>query len=627
MTSFAEIAHSVFNSPTTGRPGRLLRSLPDIVRRILPRVRYSPSLETPVAGSHPSSASAHKMPPSPSQDEVPFKNSTTHGKACSLHTGIWPQLHTLCSRPDDLVFRILYKPHGKFAWMNGQTIKDVRVLKWLGEGVMSSAHLKSGNVGIPHRDGGRSVTFHFVCKTWDISKMGQWNGFYSELALYKSSRYLLPLQGDVVPHVMGVYTHPGKIDIVMDLPHPVFWMEASASMPIVLKDRVVEAFQKLHEKGVVHGDVALRHILIGADARVTLIDFQASRADEPNEDLGLAATSPGEKDLEMRRVKFLLNIGNARKKEFRKSRAALKRSALNKAREQRRRELLQHGITTSLPLDEPEPLEDIRVPPVPLDELEKYWMEDANDDPRRFVVPGSSDSDVARAIVSFLQCIRDMERADCGWSDICNGPSSPRSPLASPSLSPRLDEVSIPGLPQSIKVRDFAYESTCWPSISRLQAEHHLDMEDHGPSLSPSVEKEEGSNSGDMSITLSHSPNHLKRHHEDGEDNATYVERLPTGKKARLDFSPWKECNTTATAEAKIASDCGLVRMHSEGLETISPPISADGCQGSSPVNEPEAERPRPKRLREAVEMSDIDEGVNAKKLRGMSQSGPPYHA
>ena len=426
---------------------------------------------------------------------------------------------------------------------------------------------------------------------------------------------------------MGVYTHPGKIDIAMDLPHPVFWMEASASMPIVLKDRVIEAFQKLHEKGVVHGDVALRHILIGADARVTLIDFQASRADEPNEDLGLVATSPGEKDLEMRRIKFLLNVGNARKKEFRKSKAARKRSARNKAREQRRRELLQHGIINSLPLDESEPLEDIREPPVPLEELEKYWMVDVNDDPRRFVVPGSSDSDVARAVASFLQCIRDMEGADCGWSDICNGPSSPRSPLASPSLSPRLDGVSIPGLPSSIKVRDFAYESTCWTSISRLQAEHHMDMEDHGPSLSPSAEKEKGSTSGDMTIAPSHSSNHLKRHHEEGEEKATYVERLPTGKRARLDSSLWKECNTTATAEAKIASDCGLVMVHPEGLEAIPRPISADGCQGTIPVNEPEAEHPRPKRLREAVEASDIDVDVNAKKRRGMSRSSPPYHA
>ena len=220
----------------------------------------------------------------------------------------------------------------------------------------------------------------------------------------------------------------------MDLPHPIFWMEASASMPTVLKDRVVEAFQKLHERGILHGDVALRHILIGADARVTLIDFQRSRADEPNEDLGLAAAYPGEMDLEMRRVKFLLNMDNARKKELRKSKVALRRFARNNEREQRRRELLRHGITAGLPLDEPEPLEDIKEHPVPLDELEKYWMKDANDDPQRFVVPGSSDSEVAGAISSFLKCIQDMEAADCGWSVICNTPSSPRSPHVSPPL-------------------------------------------------------------------------------------------------------------------------------------------------------------------------------------------------
>jgi hypothetical protein len=327
---------------------------------------------------------------------------------------------------------------------------------------------------------------------------------------------------------MGVYTRPGKIDIAMELPHPVFWMEASASMPIVLKDRVVEAFRKLHERGVVHGDVALRHILIGADARVTLIDFQASRADEQNEELGLAMTYPGEKDLEIRRVKFLLNMDNARKKEFKRSKAALRRSERNKRREQRRRELLRHGITTGLPLDEPEPLEDINEPPVPLDELERYWMEDANDDPRRFIVPGTSESEVAEAISTFLRCIKDMEGADCDWSVVCNAPSSPRSPLASPSLSPRNDNAE---LPPSIKVRDFAYESACWSPIPRPQEE--LGTRNHDPPSPLSVEK--GNNSGDRAIILSHSPTHLKRHREDDEERAADVEGLPTGKRPRPD--------------------------------------------------------------------------------------------
>ena len=330
---------------------------------------------------------------------------------------------------------------------------------------------------------------------------------------------------------MGVYTRPGNIDIAMELPHPVFWMEASASMPVVLKDCVVEAFRKLHERGIVHGDVALRHILIGADARVTLIDFQASRADEPNEELDLAMTYPGEKDLEIRRVKFLLNMDNARKKEFKRSKAAFKRSERNKRREERRRELLRHGITTGLPLDEPEPLEDINKPPVPLDELERYWMEDANDDPRRFIVPGTSESEVAEAISSFLRCIKDMEGADCDWSIVCNAPSSPRSPLASPSLSPHNDNASITELPPSIKVRDFAYESACWSPIPRPQEERS--PRNHDPASPLSVEK--GKFSGDRAVVLSHSPTYRKRHREDEEERCACVNELPTGKRPKPD--------------------------------------------------------------------------------------------
>jgi hypothetical protein len=332
---------------------------------------------------------------------------------------------------------------------------------------------------------------------------------------------------------MGVYTRPGKIDIAMELPHPVFWMEASASMPVVLKDCVVEAFRKLHEQGIVHGDVALRHILIGADARVTLIDFQASRADEPNEKLGLAMAYPGEKDLEIRRVRFLLNMDNARKKEFKRSKAALRRSERNQRREQRRRELLRHGITTGLPADEPEPLEDINEPPVPLDELERYWMEDANDDPRRFIVPGTSESEVAEAISSFLRCIKDMEGADCGWSLVCNAPSSPRSSLASPSLSPRNDDASITELPPSIKVRDFAYESTCWSPTPRPRPQEELGTRNHAPLSLRSVEK--GKISGDRAINLSHSPTHPKRRREDDDERAPHAEGFPSGKRSRPD--------------------------------------------------------------------------------------------
>jgi len=413
---------------------------------------------------------------------------------------------------------------------------------------------------------------------------------------------------------MGVYTRPGEIDIIMNLPHPVFWIEASPSMPMVLKDCVVEAFQKLHERGVVHGDVALRHILIGADARVTLIDFQASRADDPNEDLGLCAAYPGDKAFEMRRVKFLLNMDNARKKEFRKSKAALKRTMRNRERERQRQELLKHGITVGLPLDEPEPLEDIKDPPVPLDELERYWMEGANDDPRRFVVPGSSDSDVAGAVSSFLQCIQDMEGADCGWSVVCNSPSSPRSPLASLFPPPRHDQASIPELPPSIKIRDFAYETTCRrPSISYPRAGHG--MESHDSSPLSSVERNVPRDRATISL---HDRNSLKRQREDGEAKPIYLEKLPTGKRARLDF-PFSGCDDASASETKHVPGCDPVDSkdpESLPVLVILGHVSADGCQGHSPLSEPESEHFIHKRSREVAEADDIRDHVIAKKPR-----------
>jgi hypothetical protein len=131
----SETPISVFNPPIA-RPGRLLRSLPDIFRCILPDARYSSFLETLVAGSHPSDASARKTPSLPIQDDILSRDSCTrHRSTRGISTGIscpGAGLHSSLSPPDDLAFRTLYNTHGKFAWINGQKIEDVRALKWLG---------------------------------------------------------------------------------------------------------------------------------------------------------------------------------------------------------------------------------------------------------------------------------------------------------------------------------------------------------------------------------------------------------------------------------------------------------------------------------------------------------------
>ena len=183
MTNFTDTALSVFNTRPVARPGRLLKALPEIVRRFLPHARHSSFLETLVAGSHPSDASAHKTPSLAIQEEIGSKDPTTDDNTKNESSKPEADLHTSPPCPDDLVFRILYRVHGKFAWMNGQKIENVKVLKWLGgecladatymqltrrtplEGIMSSAHIKSGSVGDPRGDGRESVGFNYICKT------------------------------------------------------------------------------------------------------------------------------------------------------------------------------------------------------------------------------------------------------------------------------------------------------------------------------------------------------------------------------------------------------------------------------------------------------------------------------
>ena len=68
--------------------------------------------------------------------------------------------------------------------MNGRPIESVKVLKWLGgahiflmthavraqcvflEGIMSSAHIKSGNIRTRNQDGWKTVTLNYICKTY-----------------------------------------------------------------------------------------------------------------------------------------------------------------------------------------------------------------------------------------------------------------------------------------------------------------------------------------------------------------------------------------------------------------------------------------------------------------------------
>lgn len=113
----------------------------------------------------------------------------------------------------------------------------------------------------------------------------------------------------MVPSFIGIYNVLGGfVSFAMDPLCPVGWNEASDRMSQDLKEKVVEAFEKLHAKGILHNDVELRHMLISDDrSRVMLIDFQESRSLNPVEAVGLQECAQEELEKEMKTVKLLID--------------------------------------------------------------------------------------------------------------------------------------------------------------------------------------------------------------------------------------------------------------------------------------------------------------------------------
>ena len=85
-----------------------------------------------------------------------------------------------------------------------------------------------------------------------------------QLYLYGHPRHLRPLQGLCVPSIIGVFsTSEGLANMAMEPPHPHAWRVADRSLSVGEKYAVVDAYAQIHARGVLHGDVVLRHMLIG----------------------------------------------------------------------------------------------------------------------------------------------------------------------------------------------------------------------------------------------------------------------------------------------------------------------------------------------------------------------------
>lgn len=291
----------------------------------------------------------------------------------------------------------IYVPHGPCAWAAGEDIHQTEMLLSLRQGSMCSAYIQSGVIA------GRKITF--ISRRWNLDKQADWIGFNSEMTLYSSEQYLKPLQGVIVPRIIGVHILPGAISIAMELPHQSFWMEASPTMPDVLKERAMQGLEMLHSRGILHGDIELRHILVGGDGAITFIDFQLSRSTNPDESVGLEKAEDEEFRFEKRLLAFKLDLYGARASEIQKTEAFVQRTKRNKRRDELWKRRAQGARTGYIPPYEEEPEEEKIVPPVHPHDLQDTWIKNSDAPPVRIVVPGQSKEEVKAAIRTFLESL------------------------------------------------------------------------------------------------------------------------------------------------------------------------------------------------------------------------------
>ncbi|KAG2023278.1 serine/threonine protein kinase [Coprinopsis cinerea AmutBmut pab1-1] len=286
---------------------------------------------------------------------------------------------------------------GPWKWAQGLPLVDSRIIfaaephpfnhtkEWYGLGFLGDELLQ------------------FMCRTWDFQSEGSMARFIADVALNKALLY--PLHGKYVSTIIGIYAGNETAHVVTEVPHRRFWVAASPDMPEALKRRCIEAYEHLHSRGILHGNVGLDKIAIGGDGRVTLLDFSQAKAIEPVRDCYMAMANPGDLRMELRKVKCLLNFQDAVEKERDKHNWQYHRTCWN-SEEQEKQDIDPNYVPDLQDIPEEERLD----PPVDVD-LEG-WVAGPDYIPDRFVVPGTSPEQYAIAVGEFYRLALEMEEKD-----------------------------------------------------------------------------------------------------------------------------------------------------------------------------------------------------------------------
>ncbi|KDQ06941.1 hypothetical protein BOTBODRAFT_70712 [Botryobasidium botryosum FD-172 SS1] len=198
---------------------------------------------------------------------------------------------------------VSFKSIGQWEFMNGKDVEEVEVLQHIGGGARTRVVYAKGKAAGKH--------IAFVRKQWDEQYHGA--GMHAEVYLYSSPYHLKLLQGIIVPRVISA-SIPDEGAAVLNM-EPISqrgWTEAHPKfMSTSDKEVVIRTYMVLHAQGILHNDVALRHILLSDDGLVHLVDFTRARSTRSCRLADLPLCTQAELDLELRRVKWVLEYDDA----------------------------------------------------------------------------------------------------------------------------------------------------------------------------------------------------------------------------------------------------------------------------------------------------------------------------
>ncbi|RPD63000.1 hypothetical protein L227DRAFT_599267 [Lentinus tigrinus ALCF2SS1-6] len=409
------------------------------------------------ARSHRSHADRrHAPPPSKASPRSSAKKSSQGGNLDDVY-------------PVELQWEHVYVPPGPWQWAADQSLSHVQLLTHIAATPLCKTDLMRGLIGY------HPVTF--IRRRWTRTMHATRTGLFKELKLFSSDAYLRELQGVVVPHMINVYDDLHSVSLLFAPPHPSFWRTASADMPRVLKKRVIDAYLKLHEHGVLHGSPELHNILIGADCRVSLFDFSMAGVKGGIPALGLPkCLGRSDYNWELREVMYKLDWEGARAREEAKYGRAKVQRERDYARDQMLHMKKQRVIADEEIIDPDEmPNQDDREEPAPSRSAWQSWEESVKNAPPpvTVVVPGQSKEQLEAAEREYNARIKELEEEWKREPEVPLFAHAPGFPLPVPFAQPYFDVEDSPFAPvrESRKRKASPDADDAQPSAKRARRE------------------------------------------------------------------------------------------------------------------------------------------------------------